>query len=61
LDVRLIPGGGERILDGRGIVSFDDAGTNHRDRHETEAQRQELAVRGVVIVDAFHGKVCTFL
>jgi hypothetical protein len=61
LDVRLAPQGGKRINDGCGIVSFDDAGTNHGHRHETEAERQELVVCGVVVVDVFHGKVCTFL
>jgi hypothetical protein len=61
LDVRLAPLAGKGIHDGGGIVSFDDAGTDHGHGHQTQADRQELVVCGLVVVDVFHRKVRTFL
>jgi hypothetical protein len=57
----LTPLGGKRVHDRRGIVSFDDELANHRHGDETEAERHELVVRGVIFLDVFHRKGRTFL
>jgi hypothetical protein len=61
LHVRLVPSGGKRVHDRRGIVSLDDAAADHRHRHHAEAERNQLVVRRVVFLDVFHGKVGTLL
>jgi hypothetical protein len=57
----LTPLGGKRIPDRRRIVSFDDALADHRHGDQTEAERDELVVRAVILLDVFHGKGRTFL